>query len=239
MSAPHVSVVIATYKEREGLEALWPTLAPILRQVDAECIVVDDNSPDGTAEFARTLRDPTPTVIVRHGVRGQALATAEGFRAARGVLLATMDGDGQQPPELLPMLVKAVDDGAEIAVGCRRSGSTQADGLVREASSILARAITRPLTPCGDPMNEYYVLRRSVLARASYRPFGARTGLNLLARARPQPIAQVSFTRHKRLAGRSKTNVKKALLDLLLITQLYTSKLAPTFHTKSGNLSKV
>jgi dolichol-phosphate mannosyltransferase len=227
MTTPHVSLIICTYGERGSLEAMWPTLSPILQQINAELIIVDDNSPDGTAEFARTLQNPTPTVLVRKNAKGLASATALGFRHARGELIAVMDGDYQCPPEMLPRLVKAVDDGAEMAVGCRRHDgeAVKADGLLREVSSTLARAGTRLLTRVNDPMNEFYVIRRSVLERVSYKPFGARTDLNLLVRARPNPVVSIMFTRQKRTGGSSKANFHRVLTDILLIVQLHVFKL--------------
>ena len=87
---------------------------------DAEVIVVDDGSTDETgAEAARS-----GAVVIRHPESlGNGASVKSGARAAQGQILAFMDGDGQHDPRELGGLLARLDDGYEMAVGARDSGS--------------------------------------------------------------------------------------------------------------------
>jgi len=95
----NLSVIVPTYNERDNL-------APLARRLFAsgdrdltELLIVDDNSPDGTAEAARALAGDYPIrCIVRTDQRGLATAVMAGLRAARGELVVVMDADLSHPP---------------------------------------------------------------------------------------------------------------------------------------------
>jgi len=87
---------------------------------DAEIIVVDDGSTDGTAETA----GQAGAIVVRHPESlGNGAAVKSGARAAQGDILALMDGDGQHDPREFRKLLEKLDDGYGMAVGARKSGS--------------------------------------------------------------------------------------------------------------------
>jgi glycosyltransferase involved in cell wall biosynthesis len=86
----------------------------------AEIIVVDDGSTDATAEIAE---EAGATVIQHPESLGNGASVKSGARAARGEVLAFMDGDGQHDPREISRLLKKLDQGYEMAVGARDSGS--------------------------------------------------------------------------------------------------------------------
>jgi len=113
MCSPLVSIVIPTYNERDNIVLLIPRLHRVLEQssLSYEIIIVDDNSPDGTAEIALELSRTFPVrVIKRQRKLGLASAVIEGFRHARGKVLIVMDADLQHPPETVPELVRKILD---------------------------------------------------------------------------------------------------------------------------------
>jgi dolichol-phosphate mannosyltransferase len=115
-----VSVVVPTYQEKENIKPLVERIGAALAGQDYEVIVVDDSSPDGTAEAAASLAISHPmSVIKREGVRGLGSAILEGFRNAKGDMIGVIDADLQHPPETLPELVAAIERGAEVAVASR------------------------------------------------------------------------------------------------------------------------
>ncbi len=87
---------------------------------DAEIIVVDDGSTDATA---RTAEEAGATVIRHPESLGIGAAVKSGARAARGEMLAFMDGDGQHDPREIGQLLEKLDQGYHMAIGARDSGS--------------------------------------------------------------------------------------------------------------------
>jgi len=117
-ASQQISIVIPARNEAAPLATLLPE---VRRQVpDAEIIVVDDGSSDGTH-----------TVAEQHGVRvishpypmGNGAAIKSGARAARGDIIVFMDGDGQHLPEDIPRLLEKIDAGYDMAVGARVRGT--------------------------------------------------------------------------------------------------------------------
>jgi glycosyltransferase involved in cell wall biosynthesis len=94
-------VVLATYNERENLAPMLAKLKALLGQrYRLEIIVVDDDSPDGSADLVRSLarQDPRIHLIRRVGRNGLSSAIREGLLAASGEVAVVMDADGQHPP---------------------------------------------------------------------------------------------------------------------------------------------
>jgi glycosyltransferase involved in cell wall biosynthesis len=87
---------------------------------DAEILVVDDGSDDDTAAFAKQ----SGAIVIRHPVSlGNGAAVKAGARAANGEILVMMDGDGQHKPEDIPSLIAKLEEGFDMAIGARDSGS--------------------------------------------------------------------------------------------------------------------
>ena len=121
MSTSRILIVIPTYKERDSLETLFTSIRE--HQPEADILVVDDASPDGTAEYAESLGGRIGRVCVmrRAGRFGIGSAYRDGFR--RGLeqgyeRLVSMDGDLSHDPRYLPDLVRLTES-ADVAIGSR------------------------------------------------------------------------------------------------------------------------
>lgn len=119
-----VLVVIPTYNERDNLEPLLARLQDAVP--DADALVVDDGSPDGTGELADKLAadDPRVSVLHRAAKAGLGAAYLAGFAVALSADYRTvveMDADGSHAPEDLPTLLAALDSGsgADVVLGSR------------------------------------------------------------------------------------------------------------------------
>lgn len=113
-----LSIVIPAKNEAEAIGKVVGLARE--RYPDAEIIVVDDGSTDETAEIARTAG----AQVIRHPESlGNGAAVKAGARAATGDIIAFMDGDGQHDPRMLEPLLQQIDDGYDMAVGARDSGS--------------------------------------------------------------------------------------------------------------------
>src|SRR5579863_297806 len=120
-----VSVVVPIYNEEELILRFHEAVANALEPVggDWEVVYVNDGSTDSSLELLRGLQATDPHVVVVELSRnwGHMGAIAAGLRMARGAAVVLMDGDFQDPPQVLPQLIGAWHAGAEIVVAVRRS----------------------------------------------------------------------------------------------------------------------
>jgi dolichol-phosphate mannosyltransferase len=150
MANPRILIVVPTYNERDNLPILVD--AVFAEQRDADILVVDDASPDGTGKIADDMagRDKRVHVLHRAGKRGLGSAYVEGFKwgLAQGFdVFVEMDADMSHDPRYLPALIGALEDGADLAVGSRNvpEGGVEGWGIGRQfiskGGSIYSRAI--------------------------------------------------------------------------------------------------
>lgn len=204
-----LSLVVPTYNERESIE---PFLARLLAAaerlpLESEILVVDDDSPDGTAAAAGAALGSRGRVIVRRGQRGLATAVLTGFREARGEILGVLDADGSHPPERLPeLLAPLLSEEADIAVASRYvpGGGTPDWSRARLVLSRAANLLARIVTPVRDATSGYFLLRRSVVADAPLSPAGFKIALEILVKGRYAACREVPYVFRDRQAGRSK-----------------------------------
>jgi dolichol-phosphate mannosyltransferase len=205
-TAPELTVIVPSYKERDNIAPLYHKLSAALAGVAWEMIVVDDNSPDGTADAARALsrQYANARVIQRIG--------------RRGLSSAVIDADHQHDETILPQMLAQMAD-HEIAVGSRYVGSGSAgEGLssTREKGSRFATQLSRLLTGVNlsDPMSGFFLMRREIFDEIA--PSLSNEGFKILldiivtatrvraARGEPFRIAEVPYTFRPRHAGESK-----------------------------------
>jgi glycosyltransferase involved in cell wall biosynthesis len=121
--AVEVSVVIPLFNEVENLELLYTKLRNMMDGLDRRCevILIDDGSADGSIDLLREIeaRDEQIKVIQLRRNFGQAAAFSAGFDHSRGDVIITMDGDLQNDPADIPLLLEKVDEGYDIVSGWR------------------------------------------------------------------------------------------------------------------------
>lgn len=223
-----LSMVVPTYNERESMERLLPALQEVVRRLPCplELIVVDDNSPDGTAEFVQeySVRHPLHLRVVRRaGKFGLSSAVLEGWRAARGDYFGVMDADGSHDLGILPDLLEAVAEGpSELAVGSRYvpGGGTGDWPLNRRLISLLAIWMGRTVSSVRDLTSGYLVFRRQVLEGVALDPIGFKIGLEVMVRGRYRTYTEVPYVFTDRKAGTSKFGLKEIYSYLLQLLSL-------------------
>ena len=207
-----ISVVVPTYNEAATVPQLAARLAAALPGRPWELIVVDDGSPDGTADIAERLAPGLPVRVVRRpGKLGLASAVVDGFAAARGDLLVVMDADLSHPPETVPALVDAVEGGADLAVGSRyvRGGGTLDWPLRRRVVSRVACLMGNVLVPVRDATSGFFALRHDVVDGVRLNPIGFKIGFEVIARGRYRTVVEVPYTFRDREQGRSKFGTRE------------------------------
>jgi glycosyltransferase involved in cell wall biosynthesis len=120
---PIYSIVIPAYNESERLAATLEKVLAYVRaqQWDAEVIVVNDGSRDNTAQIVRTFaaKDRALRLVENPGNRGKGYSVRNGMLNARGRIVLFSDADLSSPIEETPKLLRALDAGADIAIGSR------------------------------------------------------------------------------------------------------------------------
>jgi dolichol-phosphate mannosyltransferase len=197
-------------------------LRAALPDIAWEVVFVDDNSPDGTADAARALArtDPAVRCIRRIGRRGLSSAVIEGALSSSATYVAVIDGDMQHDETRLPLMLAAVQAGADIAIGSRHVAGGDSTGLsspFRERLSAAGIGIAKKLTGAdiNDPMSGFFLLRRSLFESLAGRLNGQGFKILLdlvLASPAKLNIAEIPYKFRPRAAGESK-------LDALVMLQ--------------------
>jgi polyisoprenyl-phosphate glycosyltransferase len=120
-----ISVVVPVFNEEVLISRFHEAVANALKDIgdDWEVVYVNDGSQDASLEILRSLQHDDPHVVVVELSRnwGQVGALSAGLLTSRGDATILMDADFQDPPEVLPELIEAWRDGADVVVGVRRS----------------------------------------------------------------------------------------------------------------------
>jgi dolichol-phosphate mannosyltransferase len=235
--APELAVVVPTYREADNVDELVRRVELALQGLDWELIFVDDDSPDGTAERARSLarQDRRIRVLQRVGRRGLASACIEGFLATSAPYLAVMDGDLQHDETLLaPMLEVLKSEGLDIVVGSRYvTGGEVGDwSSRRHGMSRLATRLGRLLIRADlkDPMSGFFLVRADLIQENLRRLSGV--GFKILldifsAARRPLRFRELPFAFRQRRAGASKLDNAVVWEYLLMLIQKLLGPLVP------------
>jgi dolichol-phosphate mannosyltransferase len=242
-----LSVILPTYNERANIARMVERLDAALQGYAWEAIFVDDNSPDGTADVARTIarEDPRIRVIERIGRRGLASAAIEGMCASAAPIVAVMDADGQHDPVLLPQMYEALTSGDyDVAYASRfaEGASTEAWGRPdRVKASGIANAIARRVTgvDLSDPMSGYFMLHGTTLRADAHRLSGVgfKILLDILATVdRPLRVKEFPLNFAARMDGESKLDRTVVFEFLIGLYDKWLGRIIPTRFALFGTV---
>jgi dolichol-phosphate mannosyltransferase len=227
-TAPELSVVVPTFNESENIAVLVDRLRTALAGIAWEVIVVDDDSPDGTAEVVRAIgaADARVRCLRRIGRRGLSGACLEGMLASHARFAAVIDADLQHDETLLmPMLTKLRAGEADVVVGTRYSQggtaetfSTRRKWISRWATRLANKVLGLSLS---DPLSGYFMLRRDVVENIARKlsTQGFKILLDIVATAgKSVRVAELPYQFGVRHRGASKLDTRIALdyIGLLL-----------------------
>ncbi len=185
--------------------------------------MVDDGSPDGTADIAASFAPEQPVRVVRRaGKAGLASAVLAGFAAAEGDVLVVMDADLSHPPEVVPRLLESIERGADLSVGSRyvKGGGAKDWPLRRRVVSRVACFMGNALVPVRDSTSGFFALRRAAIDGVKLNPIGFKIGFEVFARGRYAKAVEVPYVFRDRELGRSKFGRREILQYLVQLGQV-------------------
>jgi dolichol-phosphate mannosyltransferase len=220
-----VVVTIPTYNERENIEKIAE--AVLARPVGADLMVIDDGSPDGTADLVRGLMDKYPGRVevlartAKDGLgRAYIAAFTKIFSEGKYDIVQTMDADFSHDPQMIDQLVAAIEGGADVAIGSRYcagggvSGWSKSREVLSRGGNTYARMVLR--TGLRDMTGGFRAWRTSALEKidpASAKCDGYGFQIETAARcvAADLNIVELPITFRERAAGTSKMSSKIAI----------------------------
>jgi len=244
-NSPELAVIVPTFNERDNVVSLFDLVTKAMGDIPFEFIVVDDNSPDGTAGVVKELarRHANVRCIHRIGRRGLSSAVVEGISASAAPYFVVIDADHQHDERILPQMLDKALAGDDIVVGTRYAGAGQlGEGLsrTREAGSRFATRLSHLVTgkSLSDPMSGFFLMRREIFDEiaGSLSSEGFKILLDIVVSAnrklkhegRELKIGEVPYTFRPRHAGESKMSTLVVIQFLGLVFSKMTGGFLPT-----------
>ena len=217
---PKLSLVISVYNEEKNVVPLTEKIAESLKGLDYEVIYVDDGSTDSTVQNILSIKDPHVVLIRFKKNYGQSSALAAGIDYATGDYIITLDGDMQNDPADIPMMIKVAQEGDwDLVAGIRKN---RKDGFfIRKIPSKIANHIIRKTTGVKmiDNGCALKVFKRDIAKSISL--YGElHRFIAVMAALEGATITQVVVNHFPRIHGQSKYGLSrtfKVISDLILL----------------------
>lgn len=231
LAPPEISVVIPVYQEAENVSTVMPRIIASLdsQRRTFEIIAINDGSRDHSGKLLDRVAADEPRMRVIHLARnyGQTAAVMAGFLAARGKVIVALDGDGQNEPDDIEMLVDKLDDGYDVVSGWRKD---RKDNFARRLVSRVANRMISVVT--GVRLHDYGCTLKAYRAHMvkDARLFGEmHRFIPVYTSMHGARLCEMVVRHHPRVAGTSKYGmgrIARVLLDMLLVRllQRYGSK---------------
>lgn len=212
-----VSFVLPTYNERENIVKLIEKIENISRKnnIKPEIIVIDDNSPDGTADEVRKLNRKYNNIrlFVRERKLGIASAHILGYKKAKGDIIITMDADLSHNPATIPQFISKINEGYDIVIGSRhidgsyyerKTMNIKIKYFLSKFGNILSTLISH--VPVHDFTNGYRAFKKKVADDIDIESKGNSFLMEFVVKAHRKgyKITEIPVTFFDRKAGKSK-----------------------------------
>jgi dolichol-phosphate mannosyltransferase len=222
-----LSLVVPLMNEEENIKPLFERVRESLEGIDYEFILVDDGSTDSTVEKIKENMDEKTKLVIFNRNFGQSSAMAAGIEYAEGDLIATIDGDLQNDPADIPMMIEKLNEGYDVVAGKR---AKRQDEPFRMWLSKWANKIIRKST--GVYISDYGCTLK-LFKKDVAKNLGLYGELHrfipILAKEYGAKMTEVDVSHNERLHGTSKygmNRIFKVVSDLsyLLFTQRFANK---------------
>jgi len=236
LSQMKLSLVISVYNEEDNIEPLITNIHKALSHFDYEVIFVDDGSTDTTVSRVKEHGNEHIKTVVFNKNYGQTTAMAAGIDHACGDYIITLDGDLQNDPADIPMMVKVLEEGDwDVVAGVR---AKRKDSLfIRKVPSRIANAMIRRLTRVY--INDYgctLKVFRSDVAKELGLYGELHRFIPVLAQLQGARITEVDVRHHPRIHGKTNYGLGRTFrvmsdLTLMVFFQKYLQKPMHLFGT--------
>jgi glycosyltransferase involved in cell wall biosynthesis len=236
MNQPELSIIICVYNEEKNIQPLNKWINESIHDIDYEIIYVDDGSTDSTKQEIKNLDDEKVVLVELRKNFGQSSALYAGIEIAKGEYIVTMDGDLQNDPSDIPMMLDLTRKGEwDLVAGVRKN---RQDGMfLRKIPSKIANSIIRNST--GVHIKDYgctLKVFKSDLAKNIALYGELHRFIPVLASLEGARITQVDVKHHAREFGKSKYGINrtfKVVSDLLLM-MFFKKYLSKPMHLFGG-----
>ena len=211
------SILIPTYNEKDNILDLIQEIHETLISYEYEIIIIDDNSPDKTAEIVKAYAaNKTERVICieRTWQKGLSSGIIEGMAVANAPLVVVMDGDGQHDPKNIIKLLEAQKNASlDLVIGSRFLTKEYATGLSNNRSilSKIGIALTKPFISkiITDPLTGFFLIKRQILQKLQKQIYkdGFKILFDILMLDKNLKLREIQINFRDRKLGDSKLNL--------------------------------
>jgi undecaprenyl-phosphate 4-deoxy-4-formamido-L-arabinose transferase len=208
-----VSLVIPVYNEEKNITALLGRTLAVMESLQRpyEVILIDDGSRDRSLEILKSFTGhPSVRVIELTRNYGQHAAILAGFSIVRGEIVVTLDADLQNPPEEIPRLITAMEEGHYDVVGTIRR--RRKDSLLRIMPSKIVNIVARKIT--GVQMSDWGCMLRAYRRKVVERMIVCHehaTFIPALATHFGKRVTEIEVTHEERFGGKSNYPLRKLI----------------------------
>ena len=216
-SNAQVSIIIPTYNESKNIIQILKSIGDYLpKNLLAEAIVVDDNSPDGTGKIVESYLNEmkqkvgyTIDVIHRKAKNGLSSAILHGIQHSSGETIVVMDSDFSHPPKIIPRLIEEIKKSrCDIAIASRYMTGGSIKGWTSKRKLLSKTATKIAKTGLGvnqsDPMSGFFAFRRKIIDGLKFDAIGYKMLLEILVKAKDVKVKEIPYTFTNRVHGSSK-----------------------------------
>ena len=209
-----VSIIIPTYNESRNIIGILKSIGENLpKNITAEAIVVDDNSPDGTGKIVedyissiKKIAENTIDIIHRKAKNGLASAILKGIQNAKGETIVVMDSDFSHPPQIIPKMIEAFKQyQCDLVVASRyiTGGNIQGWTTKRKLMSKIATVIAKKGLgiKIKDPMSGFFAFKKNIIKELNFDALGYKFLLEILVKTKGINVKEIPYCVENRKFG--------------------------------------
>ena len=231
---PQISIILPTYNESQNILNVLKSIGEIIpKNIFAQAIVVDDNSPDGTAKIVedylknvKKIAGYTVDIIHRKTKNGLSSAILSGIQHASGDTIVVMDSDLSHPPQVIPKMIETLKKyKCDMVIASRYISDGNITGwnkkrkLISKVATIIAKKGLGIKT--NDPMSGFFAFRKGIIKELNFDAIGYKILLEILVKKRGLDVKEIPYTFQNRKFGSSKLDSSTIIDYIRSVWKLY------------------
>ena len=229
-----ISIILPTYNESTNIVKILESISKsIPKNIFAEAIIVDDNSPDGTGKIVedylqnmKKMTNYTIEIIHRKAKSGLASAILNGVQKAKSNTIIVMDSDFSHPPQIIPKMIEAFKQyqcdlvvASRYITGGNIQGWTTKRKLMSKIATIIAKKGLDVKTK--DPMSGFFAFKKNIINELNFDALGFKFLLELIVKTKGINIKEIPYTFENRRFGSSKMDSSTIIDYFKSVWKLY------------------